>query len=95
LRKVGVWPIEHISNQQSGIPKQLTDMTFAITGAIEGFTRDELKEIIQQHGGKVTDSVSKNTNYLLVGEQPGSKLDKAQKLSVKIIDIKAFNKLIE
>ena len=74
---------------------RLSDLTFVITGTLAGLTRDELKDIIQENGGKVTDSVSKNTSYLLVGEQPGSKLDKARKLGVPIIGMDEFNKLLE
>lgn len=94
LHKASVWPVEKTDLQQSGRQLRFTDLTFVITGAIPGFSRDELKEIIQQNGGKVTDSISKNTSYLLVGEQPGSKLDKAQKLGVNIIGIEEFNKLL-
>lgn len=94
LCKADVWPIEHHGSQGATKPLPLAESTFVITGTIEGLSRDELKEIIQQNGGKVTDSVSKNTNYLIVGEQPGSKLDKAQKLGVKIIDLNEFKTLI-
>ena len=94
LRKAGGWPVEQPGTRQARVATPLSDQVFVITGTIEGFSRDELKEIIQQNGGKVTDSVSKNTSYVLAGESPGSKLDKAQKLGVKIIDIDAFNKLI-
>lgn len=95
LRKAGVWPVEKTTQEPFGMRLRFTDETFVITGTIAGFTRDELKEIIQQNGGKVTDSVSKNTSYLLVGGQPGSKLDKAKKLGVNIIEINEFNKLLE
>jgi len=94
LHKAGVWPVEKPAQGKSGMQLRFTDETFVITGTIAGFNRDELKEIIQQNGGKVTDSVSNNTNYLLVGEQAGSKLDKAKKLGVKIIEINEFNKLL-
>jgi len=57
-----------------------------VTGTLTGFSRQGVKEFIEQHGGKVTDSVSRNTSYLLVGEAPGSKLHKAQELGVKVID---------
>jgi DNA ligase (NAD+) len=64
----------------------LADLTFVITGTLPSWTRDEAKAFIQQHGGNVTGSVSKKTNYLLVGENPGSKLNKAQSLGVTILD---------
>ena len=60
-------------------------MTFVVTGTLAGFSREGVKEFIEQHGGKVTDSVSKNTSYLVLGEGPGSKLEKAKALGVEII----------
>lgn len=64
----------------------LDGLTFVITGTLPSLSRDEAKELIEQHGGKVTGSVSKNTDYLLAGEKAGSKLTKAQTLGVAIID---------
>ena len=60
----------------------LTDKTFVITGTLPTLKRDRAKEMIQQAGGKVTDSISKKTNYLVVGEDAGSKLKKAQDLGI-------------
>ena len=51
-------------------------MTFVVTGSLPDFSRETVKEFIEAHGGKVTDSVSKNTTYLVLGESPGSKLKK-------------------
>ena len=68
--------------------------TFVLTGSLEGFTRSEASALIKERGGKVTDSVSKKTDYVLVGEDPGSKLDKARNLGVRIIDEKEFKKLL-
>ena len=61
-------------------------MTFVITGTLPTYSRDEMKELIQNAGGKVTGSVSKKTSYLVLGENPGSKFDKAQQLGVPILD---------
>lgn len=94
LKQAGVWPIEKPITSEAKTQMRFSEMVFAITGTIPGYTRDELKEIIQQNGGKVSDSVSNNTSYLLVGEEPGSKLDKAKKLDVKIIGLDEFNKLL-
>lgn len=94
LRNAGIWPLEKSISELSKTKQSLSDLVFVITGSIPGYSRDELKEIIQEKGGKISDSVSKNTNYLLVGEQPGSKLDKANKLGVSIIGIEEFNKLV-
>lgn len=63
----------------------LADKTFVITGTLTEYTRDEAKEKIMKNGGKVSSSISKKTDYLLAGEKAGSKLDKANKLGVKII----------
>jgi DNA ligase (NAD+) len=71
--------------QPSG-PQPLTGMTFVITGTLPGMSREEARELIRRYGGKVVDSVSKNTSYLVAGENPGSKLARASQLSVPIID---------
>jgi len=68
----------------------LAGMTFVLTGKLERMTRDEAAAAIEARGGSVTDSVSKKTNCLVVGEDPGSKLAKAQKLGVDILDEKEF-----
>lgn len=72
----------------------LSKKTFVLTGALESFTRDEAQKIIEDMGGRVSSSVSKNTDFVLVGDQPGSKLDKAKSLGVKTIDENEFKKLI-
>ncbi len=94
LKKTGVWPVEKPARPSESIQSRLSGMTFVITGTIEGYSRDELKDLIQQNGGKVTDSVSKKTDYLLLGEEPGSKLDKARQLGVKIAQLNDLNKLL-
>ncbi len=75
-------------------PQTLAGLTFVVTGGLESFTRDGIAEIITAHGGKASSSVSKKTNYLLVGAEPGSKLAKAEELGVTIIDEAAFKKLL-
>jgi DNA ligase (NAD+) len=86
LKKRGVWPqsdIQSLSHQNS---TPLAGLTFVITGTLPVFSRDEAKAFIETHGGKVTDSVSKKTSYLVLGESPGSKLDKARALGVPVLD---------
>ncbi|MBI3162380.1 MAG: NAD-dependent DNA ligase LigA, partial [Chloroflexi bacterium] len=61
-------------------------LTFVVTGTLPNFSRDDAKEFIENNGGKVTDSVSKKTSYLVLGENPGSKFEKAKSLGVKIVD---------
>jgi len=75
-------------------PQTLAGLTFVVTGGLESFTRDGIAETITAHGGKAASSVSKKTNYLLVGAEPGSKLAKAEELGVSIIDEAAFKKLL-
>jgi len=74
--------------------QKLFGKTFVITGTLPSLSRDEAKEMIQNHGGKVTGSVSKNTDFLLVGEAAGSKLKKAKKLGVDQIEENEFKKMI-
>jgi len=73
----------------------LANKTFVLTGTLSTLSRDEAKEEIHKRGGKVTGSVSKKTDYVIVGADPGSKADEAAKLSVPILDEKAFLKLME
>jgi DNA ligase (NAD+) len=68
-------------------------MTFVVTGTLPTLSRDGAKEFIESNGGKVTDSVSKKTSYLVLGENPGSKFEKAKSLGVKIIDEAELRKL--
>lgn len=68
--------------------------TFVLTGALEGFTRSETADLIKDRGGKVAGSVSKNTDFVLVGEDPGSKFDKAKELHIKLLTEKQFNEML-
>lgn len=72
-----------------------SNKTFVLTGALSHFTRDEASDLIKQRGGKVTNSVSKNTDYLLLGEDPGSKYDKAKELGVAILSEAQFKKMLD
>jgi DNA ligase (NAD+) len=73
----------------------LAGLTFVITGTLPAMSRDDAQALIEAHGGKVTDSVSKKTDYLVVGESPGSKLAKAQALGTKIIGEEELRKLVD
>ncbi len=75
-------------------PQTLAGLTFVVTGGLENFTRDSIAETITAHGGKPSSSVSKKTDYVLVGSDPGSKLAKAQELGVTIIDEARFLELL-
>jgi len=75
--------------------RPLADKTFVITGTLPSMSRNEAKDLVERHGGKVTGSVSRKTDYLLVGASPGSKFRKAQQLGVATIDEAALLIMIE
>lgn len=70
-------------------------LTFVLTGTLEKYTRDEAKKLIEERGGKVTGSVSKKTDYVVVGADPGSKLSKAQEHGVKILNEEQFENMLK
>lgn len=72
----------------------LSGMTVVVTGTLSRYGRTEIEEVIRQNGGKATSSVSKKTSFVLVGENPGSKLDKARNLGVRIMDEDEFEQMI-
>lgn len=76
------------------LDQRFVGMTFVLTGALSGFTREEADEAITSRGGKSASSVSKKTSYVVVGESPGSKYDKALELGVPVLDEAAFVKLL-
>ena len=69
--------------------------TFVLTGSLENYTREEASNIIESFGGKTSSSVSKKTDYVLAGEEAGSKLTKAESLGIKIITEQEFQKMIK
>jgi DNA ligase (NAD+) len=74
--------------------KLLSSKSVCITGTFE-ISRDKIKETLEQNGAKVTNTVTSNTDYLLVGENPGSKVDKAKKVGVEIVtDLEKFLKML-
>lgn len=83
-----------VNAKGADLPQTLAGLTFVVTGGLEGFTRDSIAETITAHGGKPSSSVSKKTDYVLVGSDPGSKLAKAQELGVTIIDEARFLELL-
>jgi len=93
LKAAGVWPESRPTTAEGAQAGKLEGLSFVVTGILAGFTRDGIKEFIQSNGGKVIGSVSKNTDYLVLGENPGSKLDKAQVLGVKIISEEELRRL--
>jgi len=82
LKKAGV----NMVNEKDSSSDKLAAATFLITGSLEHYSRNEIKNQIEKSGGRVVSAVSKNLNYLIVGKNPGSKLKKAREISsIKII----------
>ena len=75
-------------------PQPLAGLTFVVTGTLPTMSRDQAKAFIEAHGGKVTGSVSKKTDYLLLGENPGSKLAKALSLGTQLIGEEELRELV-
>lgn len=95
LKKAGMWPIAELKNVGQGAAQPLAGLIFVVTGTLPTFSRKEAKDFIQQHGGKVTGSVSSKTDYLVAGEKAGSKLQKAQDLGIHVLDEAALRGLVE
>jgi DNA ligase (NAD+) len=89
--KAGVIMVAQAAAQ---VPQTLAGLTFVVTGGLESFTRDSIAETILAHGGKAASSVSKKTDYVLVGSDPGSKLAKATELGVPVIDETRFKQIL-
>ena len=93
LRKAGVnfgSELKEVTEKEGFVGK-----TFVITGKLNSFSREEATEIIESSGGRVTSSVSRNTDIVIVGESPGSKLDDARKFGIKTITEEEFKRMIE
>jgi DNA ligase (NAD+) len=81
--------------RDESIEQTLAGLTVVVTGSLEGFSRDSAKEAILARGGKASSSVSKKTDYVVVGENAGSKEDKARELGRPILDEAGFVRLLE
>ena len=75
-------------------PQTLAGLTLVVTGSLIDFTRDGVSEVIAEHGGKSSSSVSKKTDYVVVGDSPGSKLAKAEELGLRVLNESEFKKLL-
>ncbi|MGE9516031.1 MAG: NAD-dependent DNA ligase LigA [Solitalea-like symbiont of Tyrophagus putrescentiae] len=94
LQKVGL-NIKQNSITQKLSSNKLSNKTFVISGIFDKFTRSDMKKLLSDNGAKVTGSISNNTNYLLIGENPGSsKIEKAQNLNLEIINLDKLKKLL-
>jgi len=91
LRQGGViFPVEKGEARETPLAGKI----FVLTGAMDFFTRDEARKAVEAAGGKVTSSVSKKTDFVVVGKEPGSKYDDAMRLGVKTLDEEEFKRLI-
>ncbi|MEV0185461.1 NAD-dependent DNA ligase LigA [Streptomyces sp. NPDC050625] len=88
-------PLEDETSGEEEGPRPLEGLTVVVTGTLENHTRDGAKEALQSRGAKVTGSVSKKTSFVVVGENPGSKYDKAMQLKVPVLDEDGFGVLLE
>ncbi|MFD4727341.1 NAD-dependent DNA ligase LigA [Streptomyces seoulensis] len=88
-------PLEEAAGDEDEGPRPLEGMTVVVTGTLENFTRDGAKDALQSRGAKVTGSVSKKTSFVVVGDNPGSKYDKAMQLKVPVLDEDGFTVLLE
>ena len=95
LRDAGVWPQAESDAAETEAASPLAGLTFVVTGKLPGFTRREIKAYIQKYGGRVTGSVSSKTDYLVAGEDAGSKLQKAQELGIQIIAEDTLRHMVE
>jgi len=93
LKQAGVWPESKKKDEDKTLP--FDGLKFVITGTIKNYTRDEVKKFITSRGGVVSGSVSRNTDYLVLGESPGSKYDRAKELGVRMIGMDELLRLSE
>ena len=81
--------------QSKAVGTTLEGLTFVLTGTLPTLTRKEASQMIEEHGGKVSSSVSKKTSYVLAGEAVGSKLEKAEQLGIPVLDEESFLRMIQ
>jgi len=93
FKSLGVWPKKESNLNTTAALQTLQGLTFVVTGTLPTLSREGAKEYIQKYGGKVTESVSQKTSYLVLGENPGSKLDKAREFNIPILDEAGLRKL--
>ena len=94
IKELGIHPNAEKVSAKKAAELPLTGKTFVLTGTMPSMTREEATEKIEALGGHVTGSVSKKTDYVLAGAEPGSKFDKAKELGVRIIDEPEFRKML-
>jgi DNA ligase (NAD+) len=94
IRRLEACGVRMTEPKPEGGSSELAGKTFVLTGALKGWSRDEAAALIVARGGRVSSSVSKKTTAVVVGEEPGSKLEDARRLGVETLDERAFKKLL-
>jgi DNA ligase (NAD+) len=94
LKKLGVLPVEEKRAAPPRTKPPITGKTFVLTGTLDSLPRHEAERLIESFGGKVASSVSRKTDYVVVGAEAGSKLDRARELGIKTLSEKEFQKLL-
>ena len=95
VRKWRAAGVRMVDERDESVPRTLEGLSIVVTGSLPGFSRDEAKEAILARGGKAAGSVSKKTSFVVVGDSPGSKYDKAVQLGVPVLDEDGFRVLLE
>lgn len=97
INRLKLYGVKTTEDEREGIKfnSEMTGKTFVLTGTLPTYKRAQAAAIIEKNGGKVTSSVTKNTDYVLAGTEAGSKLDKALKLGIKVIDENEFNDMLK
>jgi DNA ligase (NAD+) len=93
-RAAGAMAAPPAATEAEALPQTLTGLTLVVTGSLPGYTRDSVAEAITAHGGKAAGSVSQKTDYVVVGDNPGSKYQKALDLGVPVLDAEGFARLL-
>jgi len=94
MKELGIQPKSEKVSAKKAAELPLAGKTFVLTGTLPSMTREEATEKIEALGGHVTGSVSKRTDYVLAGAEPGSKFDKAKELDVKILEEAEFRRML-
>src|SRR5690606_9474568 len=94
LNKYNVVPSQNLSEAENNIDNSLKGLKFVFTGTLEKFTRDQAAREVEMRGGKIVSNVSKATSYVVIGENPGSKYQKAKALNVKILQESEFLEML-
>ena len=95
IGKLKVAGLNMKAQKEKNVDERFSGKTFVLTGSLEHYSREQASEIIEKFGGKTSSSVSKKTDYVLAGEEAGSKLKKAQDLGITILSEEEFQKMIQ